>query len=66
MLYDKPLRVEFDGALYHFTPRDNARKPIFITDTHRVPNFKEIEDNPIIVKVVFILENGNNLNKIFY
>jgi len=32
----RPLRIEFDGALYHVTSRGNAREPIFITDTHRV------------------------------
>src|SRR5258705_13605825 len=25
----RPLRIEFDGALYHLTPRGNERKPIF-------------------------------------
>jgi len=32
----RPLRIEFDGVLYHVTSRDNAREPIFITDTNRV------------------------------
>ena len=32
----RPLRIEFDGALYHVTSRGNARAPVFITDTNRV------------------------------
>ena len=32
----RPLRIEFDRALYHVTSRGNAREPIFITDTNRV------------------------------
>jgi len=32
----RPLRIEFDGALYHVTSRGNARAPIFIADTNRV------------------------------
>ena len=31
----KPLRIEFDGTLYHVTSKGNAREPIFITDTNR-------------------------------
>ena len=32
----RPLRIEFDGALYHVTSRGNARAPIFIADASRV------------------------------
>jgi len=32
----RPLRIEFDGALYRIASRGNAREPIFITDTNRV------------------------------
>ena len=32
----RPLRIKFDGALYHVTSRGNAREPIFITDTNRI------------------------------
>ncbi|OHB37648.1 MAG: hypothetical protein A2Y09_05590 [Planctomycetes bacterium GWA2_39_15] len=32
----RPLRIKFDGALYHVTSGGNAREPIFITDTNRV------------------------------
>jgi len=31
----RPLRIEFDGALYHVTSRGNERKPIFRDDTDR-------------------------------
>ncbi|HTN71537.1 MAG TPA: transposase [Methylomirabilota bacterium] len=31
----RPLRIEFDGALYHVTSRGNDRKPIFRNDTDR-------------------------------
>lgn len=32
----RPLRVEFDGALYHVTARGNERRAIFRTDRDRV------------------------------
>jgi len=32
----RPLRIEFDRALYHVTSRGNTREPIFITDKNRV------------------------------
>ena len=25
----RPLRIEYDGALYHVTSRGNERKPVF-------------------------------------
>ncbi len=28
----RPLRIEFEGALYHVTSRGNARQPIFLSD----------------------------------
>ena len=31
----RPLRIEFDGALYHVTSRGNERKPIFKDDAGR-------------------------------
>ncbi|MCP4252152.1 MAG: transposase, partial [Candidatus Scalindua sp.] len=31
----RPLRIEYDGALYHLTSRGNARKPIFAGDEDR-------------------------------
>src|SRR4029077_4364817 len=31
----RPLRIEFDGALYHVTSRGNERKAIFKDDTDR-------------------------------
>lgn len=31
----RPLRIEYDGALYHITSRGNERKPIFKDDTDR-------------------------------
>jgi REP-associated tyrosine transposase len=31
----RPLRIEYDGALYHVTSRGNERKPIFRDDTDR-------------------------------
>lgn len=31
----RPLRIEYDGALYHVTSRGNARKPIFKDDEDR-------------------------------
>jgi putative transposase len=31
----RPLRIEYDGALYHVTSRGNERKPIFKDDTDR-------------------------------
>ena len=31
----RPLRIEYDGAVYHVTTRGNARKPIFIDNKDR-------------------------------
>jgi hypothetical protein len=31
----RPLRIEFDGALYHVTSRGNEREAIFKDDTDR-------------------------------
>jgi REP element-mobilizing transposase RayT len=31
----RPLRIEFEGALYHITSRGNARAPIFLDDEDR-------------------------------
>jgi DNA-binding MarR family transcriptional regulator len=31
----RPLRIEYDGALYHVTSRGNERKAIFKDDTDR-------------------------------
>jgi putative transposase len=31
----RPLRIEYDGAVYHITSRGNARKPIFKDDDDR-------------------------------
>jgi putative transposase len=38
----RPLRIEYDGAVYHITSRGNARKPIY----------KEDEDRRIFLEVV--------------
>ncbi len=32
----RPLRIEYEGALYHVTSRGNARGKIFLTDSDRV------------------------------
>jgi len=32
----RPLRVEYEGALYHITSRGNAREEIFLTDSDRL------------------------------
>ena len=37
----RPIRIEFDGAVYHVTARGNARKPIYKDDGDRV-KFLEI------------------------
>lgn len=31
----RPLRIEYEGALYHITSRGNDRGRIFFTDTDR-------------------------------
>jgi putative transposase len=37
----RPIRIEYDGAVYHITSRGNARKPIYKDDVDRV-KFLEI------------------------
>jgi hypothetical protein len=31
----RPLRIEFEGALYHITSRGNALQPIYLDDVDR-------------------------------
>jgi len=31
----RPLRIEYDGAVYHVTSRGNARQDIFLDDEDR-------------------------------
>ena len=38
----RPLRVEFNGALYHVTARGNARQKIFFNDTDRIAFLKNL------------------------
>ncbi|MDY6833219.1 MAG: hypothetical protein SVY53_00245 [Chloroflexota bacterium] len=43
-----PLRIEFDGAIYHITSRSNELKPIYKDDEHRtmfLDIVKEVEAN---------------------
>ena len=37
----RPLRIEFAGALYHFTARGNAQQDIYLDDDDR-NNFLEL------------------------
>ena len=38
----RPLRIEFEGALYHVTSRGNARQKIFFNDVDRVAFLKNL------------------------
>jgi len=40
----RPLRIEFEGALYHVTSRGNDHGRIFFTDTDRVAFLKLLEE----------------------
>lgn len=43
----RPLRIEYDGALYHVTSRGNERKPIFKDDTDQdlfLDTFSQVVD----------------------
>lgn len=40
----RPLRIEFEGALYHITSRGNDRGTIFFTDSDRVAFIKLLAD----------------------
>jgi len=37
----RPLRIEYDGALYHLTSRGNERKAIFKDDADRQPFLRD-------------------------
>ena len=37
----RPLRIEYDGALYHVTSRGNERGPIFNDDSDRDLFYRE-------------------------
>lgn len=40
----RPLRIQFDGALYHITSRGNRRGPIFVDDEDRSFLLKTLAD----------------------
>ena len=40
----RPLRIEFEGALYHVTSRGNARQHIFLHDSDRKKFFDVLAD----------------------
>ena len=40
----RPLRIEFEGALYHVTSRGNARESIFFTDSDRETFLKTLAE----------------------
>jgi len=40
----RPLRIEYEGAVYHITSRGNASEKIFITDGGRVEFLKVLAE----------------------
>jgi REP element-mobilizing transposase RayT len=40
----RPLRIQFEGALYHVTSRGNAGSPIFLSDDDRLLFLKVLEE----------------------
>ena len=48
----RPLRVEFDGALYHVTSRGNAREDIFDEDGDRKAFLEILGEDARIVQAV--------------
>jgi REP element-mobilizing transposase RayT len=40
----RPLRIEFDGALYHVTSRGNGKRDIFLDDTDRLIFLDTLEE----------------------
>jgi len=43
----RPLRIEYEGALYHITTRGNARAAIFLADEDRNLFLKTLSEVPI-------------------
>ena len=39
----RPLRIEYEGAVYHVTSRGNERKPIFVDDNDRLLFLETLE-----------------------
>jgi len=46
----RPLRLEFSGALYHITPRDDRREDIYYNNSDRAL-FLEILDHVSLKRV---------------
>ena len=40
----RPLRIEYEGAVYHITSRGNAFQDIFLDDEDRLNFLKVLED----------------------
>jgi putative transposase len=40
----RPLRLEFEGAVYHLTSRGNAREKVFVDDRDRARFLKILAD----------------------
>jgi REP element-mobilizing transposase RayT len=41
----RPIRIEYEGAVYHVTLRGNERKPIFKTDADRERFIRTLSDS---------------------
>ena len=41
----RPIRIEYEGAVYHVTLRGNERRPIFKTDAERERFLNTLSDN---------------------
>ena len=54
----RPLRIEFEGAVYHITARGNERRPIFIDDEDRLRFLnilKELKESQQIILYCYCL-----------
>ncbi len=58
----RPLRIEYDGAVYHITSRGNARKPIYKEDEDRRIFLQVLHRaNTRYKEVILQLQAGKNL-----
>ncbi len=49
----RPIRVEFEGAVYHVTARGNARKPIYRDDRDRARFLETLDET--VKRVEFVI-----------
>jgi len=61
----RPVRIEYENALYHVISRGNARQKIFLNDDNRIRFLKQLKDNlttyGVILYAYVLMDNHYHL-----